>query len=66
MPGQQRSAARRLPTILVAEMTTAEFFAERRARADFAGFDRLMHRRGGEPPGPDDTIGPVVASEPRR
>ena len=41
----------------LAAMTTAEFFAGRRARADFAAFDRLMRRRGGEPPGPDDTIG---------
>jgi hypothetical protein len=41
----------------LAVMTTAEFFAERRARADFAAFDRLMRRQGGEPPGPDDTIG---------
>ncbi len=37
-------------------MRTAEFFAERRARADFAMFDRLMQRQGGEPPGPDDTM----------
>jgi hypothetical protein len=37
-------------------MRTAEFFTERRARADFAAFDRLMQRTGGEPPGPDDTI----------
>ncbi len=37
-------------------MRTAEFFAERRARADFAAFDRLMRRQGGEPPRPDDTI----------
>jgi len=37
-------------------MRTAEFFAERRARADFAAFDRLMRRKSGEPPGPDDTI----------
>jgi hypothetical protein len=40
----------------LAAMTTAEFFAERRARADFAAFDRLMRRQGGEAPGPDDTI----------
>ncbi len=38
-------------------MRTAEFFAERRARADFAAFDRLMRRDGGEAPGPDDLIG---------
>lgn len=41
----------------LAAMGTAEFFADRRARADFAAFDRLMRRRGGEPPQPDDTIG---------
>ena len=34
----------------LAAMNTAAFFAERRARADFAAFDRLMRRKGGEPP----------------
>jgi hypothetical protein len=37
-------------------MNTAEFFAERRAKADFAAFDRIMARQGGEPPQPGDTI----------
>jgi hypothetical protein len=37
-------------------MNTATFFADRRARADFAAFDRLMRREGGEPPGSDDTV----------
>ena len=40
----------------LAVMTTAEFFVERRARADFEAFDRLMRRQGGQQPGPDDTI----------
>src|SRR2546421_11747383 len=40
----------------LAAMNTAEFFAERRARADFDTFDRLMRRPGGEPPSPDDRI----------
>ena len=40
----------------LAAMSTAEFFAERRARADFAAFDRLMSRKGGEIPHPEDTI----------
>ncbi len=40
----------------LAAMDTATFFAERPARADFRAFDRLMARKGGEPPGPDDTI----------
>jgi hypothetical protein len=40
----------------LAAMGTAEFFAERRERADFTAFDWLMRRKGGEPPAPDDTI----------
>jgi post-segregation antitoxin (ccd killing protein) len=40
----------------LAAMSTAEFFAERRARADFAAFDRLMRRKRGAPPEPDDAL----------
>lgn len=40
----------------LAAMSTAEFFAERHERADFTAFDRLMRRKGGEPPGPDDAL----------
>jgi len=40
----------------LAAMDTAAFFAERRARADFKAFDRLMRRKGGERPGPDDAM----------
>jgi post-segregation antitoxin (ccd killing protein) len=40
----------------LAAMSTAEFFAERRARADMATFDRLMRRNGGEPPRRDDEL----------
>ncbi len=40
----------------LAAMGTAEFFAERRERADLAAFDRLMRRKTGEAPGPGDTI----------
>ena len=40
----------------LAAMNTAAFFAERRARADFEAFDRLMQREGGEPPQPDDLV----------
>jgi hypothetical protein len=36
-------------------MGTAEFFAERWERADFTAFDRITRRKGGEPPGPDDS-----------
>jgi hypothetical protein len=40
----------------LAALKTADYFAKRTARADFAVFDRLMRRRGGEPPRPDDEI----------
>jgi len=34
----------------LAALKTADYFAERAGRADFAAFDRLMKRRGGEVP----------------
>jgi hypothetical protein len=40
----------------LAAMNMAAFFAERRDRADFAAFDRLMRRKGGEAPSPEDKI----------
>lgn len=40
----------------VAAMTTEELFAERRARADLAAFDRIMNRRTGSPPLPGDEL----------
>lgn len=40
----------------LAAMDTVAFFAERRERADFAAFDRLMRRKRGEAPRPEDTI----------
>jgi hypothetical protein len=40
----------------LAALKTAEYFARRAARADFAAFDRLMKKRGGEAPGSDDKI----------
>jgi hypothetical protein len=40
----------------LAALKTADYFAKRAARADFAGFDRLMSRRGGEAPRRDDKI----------
>lgn len=41
----------------VGALRAAEFFAERRARADWEEFDRLMSRRGGEPPQQGDEVG---------
>jgi hypothetical protein len=40
----------------LAVLKTADYFAKRAARADFAGFDRLMRRRGGEAPRPEDEL----------
>ncbi|HEY1630443.1 MAG TPA: toxin-antitoxin system HicB family antitoxin [Rhizomicrobium sp.] len=40
----------------LAVMNTAEFFAERRSRADFAAFDRIMRRKTGEKPREGDEI----------
>ena len=40
----------------LAAMNTAAFFAERRGRADFAAFDKIMKRKGGEWPKPEDVI----------
>ena len=45
-------------TLAVAEklsaIRTQEFFMQRRDKADFAAFDRIMHRQGGEPPRHED------------
>jgi hypothetical protein len=40
----------------VSALETARFFADRRARADFKAFDKIMKRRGGEPLRPGDEI----------
>jgi len=39
-----------------AVMNTAAFFAERREKADFEAFDRIMGRQGGELPLPEDVL----------
>ena len=38
----------------VAVLRTASYFSERRGQADWAAFDRLMARDGGQPPRPGD------------
>jgi hypothetical protein len=40
----------------VSALETAEYFADRRARANFKAFDKIMKRRGGKPPCQDDEI----------
>jgi hypothetical protein len=42
----------------MAAMNTAAFFAERRARADFEAFRRILRRPGGEPPRSGDELTP--------
>jgi hypothetical protein len=40
----------------VSAMQTARFFQERKARADFKAFDRIMKRRGGKAPRQGDEM----------
>jgi hypothetical protein len=40
----------------ISAMETESFFAERRARADREAFLRILNRKGGEPPRPEDTL----------
>jgi hypothetical protein len=40
----------------VSALNTAEFFAERRARADRRAFRRILNRKGGEPPRSGDEL----------
>jgi hypothetical protein len=37
-------------------LKTADLFAARAGKADFDAFDRIMNRRGGEAPAPDDAL----------
>lgn len=41
-----------------AGLREADYFAERRGRVDWAAFDRLMSRSGGEAPRPGDETDP--------
>jgi hypothetical protein len=38
----------------IAAMQTEEFFLERRSRADREAFRRILNRKGGEAPSPED------------
>ena len=40
----------------VSAFETARFFNDRKSRADFKAFDRIVKRRGGEPPRPGDEL----------
>lgn len=50
--GEQRD----LDAITVSALETARFFQDRKARADFKAFDRILKRRGGEPPREGDEM----------
>jgi len=40
----------------VSALETARFFTDRKARAHFKAFDRILRRRGGEPPRGGDEL----------
>ena len=40
----------------ISALQTAQFFQDRKARADFKAFDRIIKRRGGKPPREGDEI----------
>ena len=40
----------------ISALETARFFANRKGRADFKAFDRIMKRRGGKAPLPGDEM----------
>ena len=40
----------------VSALETARYFADRKARADFKAFDKIMKRRGGKPPHAGDEM----------
>lgn len=58
---EDRTSINQFVTTAVAEkvsaMRTAEYFADAKARADFAAFDRIMRRKGGEKPREGDEVG---------
>ena len=40
----------------VSALETARFFSDRKARADFAAFDKILRRRGGKAPSEGDEL----------
>ena len=40
----------------ISALETARFFTDRRKRADFKAFDRILKRPGGKPPRPGDEM----------
>ena len=58
---EDRTSMNQFVTMAVAEkvsaLETARFFADRKARADFRTFDRIMKRKRGKPPREGDEVG---------
>jgi hypothetical protein len=40
----------------VSALQTAHFFTDRKVKADFKAFDKIMNRRGGKPPREGDEV----------
>ncbi len=57
---EERTSINQFVATAVAEkvsvLETARFFQDRKARADFKAFDRIMKRRGGTPPRRGDEL----------
>jgi len=57
---EEQTSMNQFVTTAVAEkvsaLETARFFADRKARADFKAFDKIMKRKGGKPPRPGDEL----------
>jgi hypothetical protein len=59
---EERTSINQFVATAVAEkvtaLQTARFFADRKARADYAAFDKMMRRRGGKAPREGDEMRP--------
>jgi hypothetical protein len=57
---EERTSVNQFVATAVAEkvsaLETARFFADRKARANFAAFDKILRRRGGKPPREGDEM----------
>ena len=57
---EDRTSINQFVTTAVAEkvsaLQTARYFADRKARANFKAFDKIMKRRSGRPPRPGDEL----------
>jgi len=57
---EDRTSINQFVTTAIAEkvsaLQTARFFEDRKARADFKAFDKIMKRKGGKPPRAGDAL----------